>query len=398
VIDSDGQILAGHGRHAAARQLGMSEVPTIQVEHLTPAQRRAYILADNKLAELAGWDRDLLRIQIEELDNLEFDLGLTGFSIPEIEAILEPAVAPSDDDVPEPLPGPPVSRPGDLWQLGPHKLYCGSALEVGSYEALMGSERAAVVFTDPPYNVKVKGHVSGNGKARHREFAMASGEMSKEAFTGFLRTTFRHLIAFSEEGSIHFQCIDWRHMGEMLAAGEDLYGALLNLVVWNKVNGGMGSLYRSKHELVFVYKNGKAPHRNNVELGRHGRNRTNVWDLAGQTSFHGNRDKDLAAHPTVKPVALVADALRDVSVRGDLVLDPFCGSGTTILAAERTRRQARAIELDPIYVDVAIARFEGRTGTKARLAATSQSFSEVAAARAAERAANDESGEVSHVA
>ncbi|MDP4026662.1 DNA methyltransferase [Methylobacterium sp. NEAU 140] len=398
VIDADGLILAGHGRYAAARQLGLPAVPTIQVDHLSPAQRRAYALADNKLSELSGWDRDLLRIQIEELDGLDFDLGLTGFSVPEIEAILDPGQPlDSEDTAVAPAPGPAVSRPGDLWLLGPHRLLCGSALEAAAYADLMDGERAEAVFTDPPFNVPIHGHVSGGGKVRHREFAMAAGEMTAEAFTTFLRTAFTHLVAHSADGSIHFVCMDWRHMRELLAASEGIY-ALKNLCIWNKDNGGMGSLYRSKHELVFVLKAGTAPHTNNVELGRHGRNRTNVWDYSGQNTFHRDRAADLAAHPTVKPVALVADALRDVSVRGDVVLDPFCGSGTTILAAERTRRQARGIEYDPAYVDVALRRYADATGGVARLASTGQTFAEVAAARAAEASADDASGEVGHAA
>jgi len=397
VIDADGQILAGHGRFAAARQLGLAKVPTIQIDHLTRAQRRAFMLADNKIGEMADWDRDLLKIQLEELDSVDFDLGLTGFSMPEIDAILDPGVDEPDDAVPPPEPGPSVSRLGDLWLLGPHRLVCGSALEAASYAALMAEERAHVVFADPPFNVPIQGHVSGHGKIRHREFAMASGEMTPEAFTAFLRTTFTHLVAHSVDGSIHFHCIDWRHMREMQAAADSLY-ELKNLCVWNKDNGGMGALYRSKHELIFVFKAGRGAHRNNVELGRHGRNRTNVWDYPGQNTFHRRRSTELAAHPTVKPVALVADALRDVSDRGDIVLDPFCGSGTTILAAERTRRQARCIELDPAYVDVALRRFAEMTGQTPRLAATGQSFGEVAAMRAAETSANDASAEADHAA
>lgn len=397
VIDADGQILAGHGRYAAACQLGLAEVPTIQIDHLAPAQRRAFMLADNKIGELADWDRDLLKIQLEELDSLDFDLGLTGFSVPEIDAILDPGAAEPEDAVPDAEPGPSVSRPGDLWLLGPHRLVCGSALAAASYAVLMAEERAAVVFADPPYNVPIQGHVSGHGKVRHREFAMASGEMTSDAFTTFLRTTFAHLVDHSIDGSIHFQCIDWRHMREMQAAADGHY-ALKNVCVWAKDNGGMGALYRSQHELVFVFKAGRGAHRNNVELGRHGRNRTNIWSYPGQNTFHRRRSTELAAHPTVKPVALVADALRDVSDRGDIVLDPFCGSGTTILAAERTRRQARCIELDPAYVDVALRRYAEVTGEVPRLAATGQSFVEVAAARAAEHPVADMSGEADHAA
>ena len=383
-IDTTGLIIVGHEWYLAARQIGLAEVPTICHDHLSDTEARIYRLAVTRQAELATWDPDRLRIEFEGLQDLDINLEITGFEVPEIEAILNPgqSLADRDDEGTEPEPGPPVSRLGDLWTCGAHRLLCGSALEAASYATLMGEERAAVAFADAPFNVPVRGHVSGLGKARHAEFAMASGEMSVAAFTEFLRTAFGHLVAYSTDGSIHFQCMDWRHMGEMLAASEGLY-ELKNLCVWNKDNGGMGALYRSKHELVFVFKAGRAPHRNNVELGKHGRNRTNVWDYPGQNTFHRDRAADLAAHPTVKPVALVADALRDVSARGEVVLDPFCGSGTTLLAAERTRRKGRGIELEPAYVDVALRRLERLTGEPARLAATGQTLSEVAAMRAA---------------
>lgn len=383
-VDATGLIIVGHEWFLAARKIGLAEIPTICLDHLTDTETRIYRLAVTRQAELATWDPDRLRVEIEGLDELEVDLSMTGFEVPEIEAILSPgqSLADNDDEGAEPEAGPPVSRLGDLWLCGAHRLFCGSALEAASYAAVLGKERAAVVFADAPYNLPVQGHVSGKGKARHGEFAMASGEMSVSAFTEFLRTAFGHLVAYSTDGSIHFHFMDWRHMGEMLAASEGLY-ALKNLCVWAKDNGGMGSLYRSRHELCFVFKAGQAPHRNNVELGRHGRNRTNVWEYPGQTSFHRDRTADLAAHPTVKPVALVADALRDVSARGEMVLDPFCGSGTTLLAAERTRRKGRGIELEPVYVDVALRRLERLTGEPARLAATGQSFAEVAALRAA---------------
>jgi DNA modification methylase len=388
LIDEAGTLIAGHGRVAAAKLLGLPEVPTLRLDHMSEAEKRAYVIADNRLAELAGWDRDLLALEFEALGELDFDLSLTGFELPEIEILLDERSDKADpeDVVPEPSAGPAVSRLGDLWLLGAHRLFCGSALEASAYATLLGEERADVLFTDPPYNVPVQGHVSGLGKSRHREFAMASGEMSEAAFTAFLRTAFEHMAAFSRDGAIHFICMDWRHMREVLTAAENLYSELKNLCVWNKDNGGMGSLYRSKHELVFVFKKGSAPHVNNVELGRFGRNRTNVWDYPGQNTFHRDRETDLAAHPTVKPTALVADALRDVSHRGTLVLDPFCGSGTTILAAEKTGRRACAIELDPAYVDVAIRRWQQLTGQAAVLAGTGQSFNEVTQRRQHEEA------------
>jgi DNA modification methylase len=390
LIDEADTIIAGHGRAAAARVLGLVDVPTIRLNHLSSAEKRAYAIADNRLAELAGWDREILALEFEELGILDFDLSLTGFEVRDIDLILDEQGTGVPDEAPIPAPdhGKCVARRGDLWLLGEHRLYCGSALEAASYAALMGDERAAMAFTDAPYNVPIQGHVSGLGQAQHREFAMASGEMSAAEFTTFLRTAFEHMAAWSAEGSLHFLCMDWRHMGELLAAASGPYSELKNLCVWNKDNGGMGSLYRSKHELVFVYKKGKAAHVNNVELGRNGRNRTNVWDYAGQNTFHANRAGDLADHPTIKPTALVADAIRDVTRRGDLVLDPFVGSGTTILAAEITGRCARAIELEPAYVDVAIRRWEQLSGRPATLAATGSTFAQTRSEREQQEAEN----------
>ncbi len=383
LIDGDGGVIAGHGRLEAAKRLRLETVPTIRLSDLSGAQKRAYILADNKLAENAGWDTELLAIELQFLVNtdLEFDVTVTGFEMGEIDILLD---ADNDDDpetVPAPEAGPPVSRAGDLWQLGEHRLYCGDALEAASYEAVLAGAKADMVFTDPPYNVPITGHVCGKGAIKHDDFAMASGEMSSAQFEAFLAQAFDQLIAASRDGSVHYICMDWRHMGEIIAAGRDRYAALKNLCVWAKDNGGMGSLYRSQHELVFVFKNGKAPHINNVELGRYGRNRTNVWRYAGVNSFGKDRLEDLAAHPTVKPTAMVADAIKDCSNRGDLVLDPFCGSGAILLASQETGRRAAAIELDPKYVDVAIRRFEEKTGTAATLASTGESFTAMAEAR-----------------
>ena len=270
-----------------------------------------------------------------------------------------------------------MSRVGDLWLLGDHRLLCGDATKLASYGSLLGGERAQLVFVDPPYNVRIDGHVCGSGSIKHREFEMAAGEMSEAQFTGFLTTVLERLAQHSADGSIHYVCMDWRHIFELLAAGRAAYSELKNLCVWNKDNGGMGSLYRSKHELVLVFKHGSGAHINNVELGRHGRNRTNVWDYAGVNSFGAGRLDDLAMHPTVKPVALVADAIMDCSHRGGIVLDCFGGSGTTLIAAEQTGRHGRLIELDPAYVDVAIRRFAKLTGEKVTQAASGLTFAEI---------------------
>jgi DNA modification methylase len=388
LIDENAQIIAGHGRVEAARLLGMSEVPTLRIDHLTEVQKRAYILADNKIAENAGWNPEILSIELEGLIalNPEFDIEITGYETPEIDILIgDTAESVGDDDnVPKAeLHKPAISRPEDLWRIGDHKLYCGDALRSEAYDCLLGDQKAQMVFADPPYNVPIDGHVSGLGRVRHREFAMATGEMTGEQFTAFLVTAFRNLAKHSVDGAIQYICIDWRHIGEVIAAGNEAYSELKNLCVWAKTNGGMGSLYRSQHELVFVFKSGTATHINNVELGRHGRNRTNLWTYAGINSFGKNRDAELAMHPTVKPVALVADAILDCSKRGGIVLDAFAGSGTTLIAAGKTGRRGYGIELDPHYCDVIIRRMAA-AGLEASHAETGLAFSEIGRQRAAE--------------
>ncbi len=391
LIDDRNGIVAGHGRVAAARLIGLADIPTVRLRDMNEADIRAYVIADNKLAENAGWDRTLLALEFQYLSELEdaFDLSLTGFELPEIDVALSELVLDGGEDgpdpadeVPEVAPGPAVSQAGDIWHIGAHRLICGNSLARETYAALLGDARAQMVFTDPPYNVPIDGHVCGSGSVQHREFAMASGEMSPAEFTDFLSRVFSHLAEFSADGSIHFQCMDWRHMGEMLSAGGKAYGELKNLCVWAKTNGGMGSLYRSQHELVFVFKAGRAPHINNVELGRHGRYRTNVWTYPGVNSF-GGAQGDLALHPTVKPVALVRDAILDCSHRNGIVLDAFAGSGTTLVAAEQTGRRGFGIEIDPHYCDVILRRLADLCGLEARLGQAGPDFAAVAAQRGA---------------
>jgi DNA modification methylase len=393
LVDRDNGIVAGHGRVEAAKRLKRESVPTIRLEDMTEAEIRAYVIADNRLAENAGWDRDLLAIELQylcELD-LDFDVTITGFEMPEIDVLFgEQQAAGSKPDEPDPADevpaveeaGPAVTRPGDLWLLGKHRLICGDATDPEIYARLLDGGRAQMVFTDPPYNVPIDGHVCGLGSVTHREFAMAAGEMSEAEFTGFLATIFGNLAAHAADGAIHYICMDWRHLGEMLAAAKGAFSELKNLCVWAKTNGGMGTLYRSQHELVFVFKSGRGPHINNVELGKHGRYRTNVWTYAGVNSFGRNRDADLAMHPTVKPVALVADAILDCSRRKGIVLDAFAGSGTTLVAADRIGRRGYGIELDPHYCDVIVQRLAKIAGLEAILAETGQSFAEVGAERA----------------
>ena len=395
LVDRGGGLIAGHARLLAARQLGMATVPTICLEHLSDSQIAVYKIADNRLSELSTWDDKILAESLQELTllNLDFSLELTGFDMGEIDLRIEGLAIVSEQgraDPAEIVPeaaGPAVTQAGDCWQLGRHRVFCGSALEAENYAMLMGGQRAAMVFTDPPYNVPISGHVSGLGRVRHREFAMASGEMSPAEFGAFLRQTCTLLSANSEDGALHFICMDWRHLQDLLQAAAPIYSELKNLCVWAKDNAGMGSLYRSQHELVLVYKHGCAAHRNNVELGRHGRNRTNLWSYPGVNSFgrKGEEGNLLALHPTVKPVKLVADAILDCSARGDLVLDAFLGSGTTLIAAERVGRACFGLELDPLYVDTIIRRWEALTGDVARHDATGLPFAETAAWCASEQ-------------
>lgn len=367
LADPEGGIIAGHGRLIAARALGMTEVPVIELSGLTDAQKRALRLADNKIALNAGWDLEILQLELAELSAIDVDIDptLTGFSTGEIDVIVDGPDDPEDEVIPA-VPVTPRARPGDIWVLGEHRIGCGDSRDPAFFERVVGKgAQIDAAFLDPPYNVRISGHA--NAKGRHREFAMASGEMGDDEFRAFLEATLGAAAQVSREGAVHFVCMDWRHMDDVAAVGSKVYGARLNLCVWNKSNAGMGSLYRSKHELVFVYRVGDASHLNMVELGKHGRNRTNVWDYASVNSMKGSRREDLALHPTVKPTGLVADALRDVTRHGDLVLDTFLGSGTTLIAAERIGRRFRGIDIDPAYVDVAIERWSALTGREPEL-------------------------------
>jgi DNA modification methylase len=388
LVDAELNAIAGHCRLAACHALGLAEVPTLCLDHLSRAQARAFMIADNRLTEIASWDDRLLAQQLKDLSlaGLDFSLEVTGFEMAEIDLRIESLEHPpeADDDPADALPGllanPPFSKIGDLWTLGNHRVLCGSALDAAAFAALMGDERAATIFTDTPYNVPIDGHASGLGAIHHRPFPMASGEMTKTEFTGFLGQAFRNLAAFSVDGSLHYVCMDWRHLEELLAAGREAYSELKNLCVWVKDNGGMGSLYRSQHELVFVFKHGRSGARNNVQLGQFGRNRSNIWRYPGANSFArgGEEGNLLALHPTVKPVAMVADAILDASARGDIVLDAFLGSGTTLIAAERTGRRCYGLELDPGYVDTIVCRWQKLSGGSALNAISGRRFDDLA--------------------
>ena len=392
LIGNDGEIIAGHGRVEAAKLLGLEAVPAICLAHLNEVERRAYLIADNKIALNAGWDQELLAGEIQVLVDHGFDIEDTGFSVAEVDILLEEATdaapvskkkAQAEDRIPDvdPLA---VTRMGDVWQLGRHRLICGDARDVNVYTALLNGEEVDLLFTDPPYNVKIDRNVSGKGAAIHREFAFASGEMKDGEFVHFLTQSLGAAASRCRDGAIAFVCMDWRHMGELLEAGRHVFAEMKNLCVWNKPVGGMGSCYRSKHELVFMFKVGTAEHVNTFGLGGDGRYRTNVWDYAGNSSINATRMEELSMHPTVKPVAMVKDAILDCSHRGHIVLDCFAGSGSTLVAAHKVGRVARLIEYDPLYCDVIIRRFEKLTGKQAVLKDTGHSFEDMQELREAE--------------
>ena len=367
LADPEGNLIAGHGRLRAARELDLDTVPVITLDGLSEPQKKALRLADNKIALNAGWDTEILKLELAELSlpEVEIDLGLTGFSPGEIDVVLAESEDPDDEVIPA-VPENPRVRPGDIWRLGEHRVACGDGRDVAFLQRLVGEGEAIdCAFLDPPYNVKINGHA--NAKGRHREFVMVSGEMTETEFRAFLTDMLGACAKVSRDGAVHFVCMDWRHMDDVTASVRGIYGDLLNICVWNKSNAGMGSLYRSKHEMVFVYRVGGAPHCNNVELGKHGRNRTNVWDDPSVNSMKGSRREDLELHPTVKPVAMVADAFCDVTKQGELVLDIFLGSGTSLIAAERVRRRFRGLDIDPAYVDLAMQRWSDLTGKESEL-------------------------------
>lgn len=385
LIDENDVIIAGHGRLLAARHLGLSRVPVIKLTHLTEAEKRAYRIADNKLTENGEWDVDLLKLEFVELEmlDLDFSLDITGFDTADIDLMLDESLGNKEIRIDEKAnvvpfipPEEVITELGWVWQLGKHRVICGNALEEEYYSHLFDGKKADMIFTDPPYNVPVQGHICGKGKVRHSEFKMASGEMSSDEFQRFLSSNFTILKEYSKNGSLTFICMDWRHIREIINAGSNVFDELKNLCVWNKDNGGMGSLYRSKHELVFVFKNGRRPHKNNVELGSHGRYRTNVWDYPGVNSFGGDKDK-LKMHPTVKPVEMIRDAILDVTSRGNIVLDSFLGSGSTLIAAEQVGRVCYGMELEPLYVDTTIRRWQDFTGKSAVHPETGKTYREM---------------------
>ena len=394
LVDEHNEIIAGHARLAAARLAHLPQVPVIRLEHLSTAQKKAYRIADNKLAELGTWSIENLQLEFQELEklDLDFSLGITGFDMGDIDLILEGKEAKADpkaNNIPFIPDNEVVTREGDIWILGEHRIICGNSLQKETLSQLMEDKKADMVFTDPPYNVKINGHVCGAGNVQHKEFKFASGEMTVEEFTQFLKTSFELLCMFSKDGSLHYICMDWRHIKEIMTAA-DVYDQFKNLCVWRKDNAGMGSFYRSQHELIFMFKHGKEPHINNVELGIHGRYRTNVWNYAGVNTPSVENAEKRAMHPTVKPVELIKDAILDASNRGGVVLDTFLGSGSTLIAAEKAGRICYGVELEPKYVDTAIRRYES-LGEKyvAIHAASGKTYQELLSAKRTEGGKHD---------
>ena len=387
LIDESNVVLAGDARWQAAQQLGIKELPAVRIHHLSEAEKRAYKIADNRIAELAGWDLDELKIEFDELIDISFNMDVIGFDTPAIDLVLTNADRMEADEpdpadiLPEAAWGPAVSRPGDIWLLGRHRIGCGSALDARFLASVMGNEQARLVLTDPPYNVKIAGFVGGHGAVKHREFAMASGEMSQSEFREFLLKASQNAAHHLIDGGLLDGFMDWRGLGTYAEALEEAGLQQLNLCVWDKQSGGMGSLYRSQHELCLIYKKGERPHVNNIELGKHGRYRTNVWSYPGMAAFGRGRNEALKLHPTVKPVTMLVDAILDVTHPGEIVLDTFLGSGSTLLAAERSKRICRGLEIDPVYVDTIINRFVAFTGIEAIHAATGKSFAALKAER-----------------
>lgn len=393
IVTSDRVVLSGNVWLEASKLAGITQVPIVVADHFTAAQADAFMIAQVRLVERGQWNEGMLGEILRDLtlQDLDFDLDITGFDVPQIDLLIEgldpkdQGPDPADDLAPR---GTAVTRPGDLWVLGSHRLLCGDSLNPESYQTLMAGQVADITFADPPYNIAIADNVSGKGVVKHDDFAMACGEMTEAQFTAFLGQALRLAASHSAQGSLAYWCMDWRHMHELTVAGRGAYEALSNLCVWTKSHGGQGGFYRSQHELIFVFKKGRAAHRNNIQMGKHGRYRTNVWAYPGMGTFgRGGEEGDLLAmHPTVKPVALIADALLDASARGDLVLDPFVGSGSTVIAAEKVGRRAFGIEIDPLYVDTAVRRWERWSGQEARLEGFGQSFTEVGAQRAGEGA------------
>jgi DNA modification methylase len=399
IIDSRNHIYAGHGRVEAAKRAGKTSIATLRVEHLSEAQLRLYAIADNKIAERSTWNDNALALEFRDLriDAPELNLALSGFEHPKIElkiASLDQSSWSDLDKAPDPDEAEePITRLGDVWEFADdHRLACGDSTSPEVVRLLLGDDIVDLVVSDLPYNLDEKVY-SGNGKNKHGNFAMAAGEMSREQFVTFLVAFFTVVLPFLRSGALLYGFMDWRHIADLLAAGDQLSFDLKNLIVWDKGKGGMGALYRSAHELIAVFKHGTGKHTNNVMLGKHGRDRHNIWRYAGMNRFGGGRDRALALHATVKPIQLLSDLLLDASYQGDIVFDGFGGSGSTMIAAHKMGRRSRLIELDPRYCDVTIQRFINAFGEEPVERSSGMTFSDVSALR---RSEGSSPGEVNH--
>ena len=387
ILDENYGLIAGEGRYLALKKLGRPTVEVIVVRHLTDEQKRAYAIADNRLAEKSTWGWDILQLELRELkiQMPEIDLTVTGFSHAQIEQMVASLDQVSWSDLDQPVEPDrnrtAVTRLGDRWQFDDgHELACGDSTDRHIVWGVMGEDRAQMVVTDPPYNRTAKSY-SGKGRHQHGDFAMGHGEFDRRGFVAFLRASIAAIQPHLHDGALLDVFMDWQHAHELLEAGMEQELALKNILVWDKGKGGMGSLYRSGHELICLFKHGDGPHINNIMLGKNGRDRSNVLRYAGMNSFGGGRDKALAMHATSKPIQLLADLMLDVSHRGDVVYDGFGGSGSTLIAAHKMERQARLIELSPIYCDTIVERFMRAFGSEPTLADSSQTYTQVRAAR-----------------
>jgi DNA modification methylase len=369
LIGSGNGLIDGVSRVEAARRLGLDKLPCIHIGHLSNEEQRLLRLSINRLAEKGEWDLAELKLEFEELVIHGLSIETTGFSLDQIDHVM------LDNEVGETELGPispevgnePKAVVGDIYQLGPHRVICGDSTDPNVIKALINQVPEAsvrMVLTDVPYNVPIAGHVT---QGNHPEFAMASGEMSDPEFQNFNRKWMGTCLPYVMDGGLLATFIDWRGLEHVHAAATSLGLDQLNLIVWSKTNGGMGSLYRSQHELFPIYKKGLETHVNNINLGKRGRYRTNVWTYPGASSLSSDARKGLEFHPTVKPSAMLEDALLDVTERGDLVIDPFLGSGSTLIAAHQTGRICYGVELDRHYVDLIVSRYEQLTGQKAVL-------------------------------
>lgn len=395
-IDLMNNIILGEERVEAARRLGHTHIAVVRVGDITKDTIRKLRLLEAKLSTVGELDRKQVRDTfLEVLDTeADYNLEILGFSTAEIDLTLEftdqieesgesEQLNPEDEALPEPCEAP-VSRIGDIWTANGHRLICGDATLPETYARLLQGDQAKVTVSDPPYGVKINGHVSGLGKNNHREFVQGSDKVTKKELKKLLKKSTRQFLENSQDGALIYLWMDWRGIELLLLICRKLGLTLINLCVWGKTSPSMGSYYRSQHELCAVLRVGRASHQNNVELGIHGRSRSNLWSAPGMNSFGRERDELLASHPTPKPCILFEDIIKDCTSRGDIILDGFLGSGTTLIAAEKTGRKARVIELDPIYVDVAVRRFQKRFGIEMLHEPSGKTFSEIERERRSE--------------